>query len=264
MTKGMNNSEQILVTMEGAVKTITLNNPKRKNALSNSAAQRLLEVIQETAEDDSRVVILTGAEGNFCTGADLDPNLVNGQPFDVQAFLESTYTPLVLGIRNMNKPFIAKVKGNCVGVGFNFAMACDLVYATQQARFSQIFTKIGLSADGGGSFFMLEKLGHHKAFELMANHAMLHADEAEKYNLINGTMPEDEIDEAVKDIAERLATGPYIAIQHTKANLRAAQGGLEAALKQEAESQGRNFRTSDFLEGIMAFLQKRPAKFQGK
>lgn len=260
----MSATDQILVSTENHIKTITLNHPRRKNALSNAAAQRLLEVIQETAEDDSRVAILTGAEGNFCSGADLDPNLVNGQPFDVQAFLENTYTPLVLGIRNTNKPFIAKVKGNCVGVGFNFAMACDLVYASYQARFSQIFTRIGLSADGGGSYFMLERLGHHKAFELMATHAMLSAEEAERYRLINAALPEEELNATVRDMAVRLAEGPYVAIQHTKANLRAAQNGLEAALAEEARSQGKNFKTGDFLEGIMAFLQKRPAKFKGK
>lgn len=227
-------------------------------------ARRLRDVIAETAEDDSRVVILQGAGADFCAGADLDPALINGQPFDVSKFLKETYSPLVLGIRNMDKPFIAKVKGNCVGVGFNFAMACDLIYTTENARFSQIFTKIGLSTDGGGAFFMLEKLGHQKAFELMATHQMISGKEALDWGLVNAVHQDAELDDFVKDVAMKLAEGPYLAIQHTKSNLRAAQQGLEAALETEADNQGRNFRSMDFLEGIMAFLQKRPARFKGK
>ena len=111
---------------------------------------------------------------------------------------------------------------------------------------------------------MLQKLGHQKAFELMATHAMIEAEEAKKMNLLNDILPEDELDQAVMDMAQRLAEGPYLAIQHTKANLRATQSGLAEALEQEAISQGKNFISSDFLEGIMAFLQKRPAKFKGK
>jgi 2-(1,2-epoxy-1,2-dihydrophenyl)acetyl-CoA isomerase len=260
----MSASDLIQVSTQDHIKTITLNQPKRKNALSNAMAQQLLAEIQATAEDDSRVVILTGAEGDFCAGADLDPQLINGQGFDVTDFLRDTYTPLVLGIRQMNKPFIARVRGNCVGVGFNFAMACDLVYASEDARFSQIFTRIGLSTDGGGAYFMLAKLGHHKAFELMATHAMLSAEEAAQYGLINHALPADQLDPAVGDMARRLAEGPYVAIQHTKANLRAAQDGLAAALDEEAVNQGKNFRTQDFFEGVMAFLQKRSARFKGQ
>jgi 2-(1,2-epoxy-1,2-dihydrophenyl)acetyl-CoA isomerase len=257
-------TDLIQVSTQGRIKTITLCNPKRKNAISAPMAYLLLEHIREARDDDSRVVILTGEGRDFCAGADLDPSLVNGQGFDVTAFLRETYAPLVTEMRNMNKPFIAKVRGNCVGVGFNFAMACDLIYASEDARFSQIFTKIGLSSDGGGAYFMLERLGYHRAFELMATHAMLKAPEAEQMGLINTCVIEDVLDETVSEMANNLADGPYLAIQHTKANLRAAQqGGLQAALESEAINQGKNFQSKDFLEGIMAFLQKRPARFQG-
>ena len=257
-------TDLIQVQTEAQVTTITLNNPKRKNAVSASMAYQLTEVIQSLRDDDSRVIVLTGAGHDFCAGADLDPSLVNGQSFDVTTFLRETYAPLVTTMRTMDKPFIAKVRGNCVGVGFNFAMACDLIYASDEARFSQIFTKIGLSSDGGGAYFMLERLGYHKAFELMATHAMIKAPEAEKLGIINRALTEEVLDDAVQQMASRLAEGPYLAIQHTKANLRAAQaGGLAAALETEAVNQGKNFRSKDFLEGIMAFLQKRPARFQG-
>jgi len=255
----------ILVSREGHIETLTIHNPKRKNAISNGMAKELKTAIANAIESDSRVIILKGSGRDFCAGADLDPNLLNGEPFDVTEFLESTYTPIVTGMRESNKPFIAEVHGNCVGVGFNFAMACDLVYASTDARFSQIFTKIGLSSDGGGAFFMLERMGYHKAFELMATHAFLNAEEAKQLHVVNEVIPADSLTETVNQMATRLASGPYLAIQHTKANLRAAQqGGISAALHSEAENQGVNFKSSDFMEGIMAFLQKRPAKFKGE
>jgi 2-(1,2-epoxy-1,2-dihydrophenyl)acetyl-CoA isomerase len=257
-------SDLIQVHTDGQVKTITLNHPKRKNAISAPMAYELTRIIRGLRDDDSRVIVLTGAGHDFCAGADLDPSLINGQSFDVTEFLRETYAPLVTEMRNLDKPFIAKVRGNCVGVGFNFAMACDLIYACDGSRFSQIFTKIGLSSDGGGAYFMLERLGYHKAFELMATHAMIKAPEALALGLINYSLSESVLDDAVDEMAHRLAEGPYLAIQHTKANLRAAQqGGLAAALETEAVNQGKNFQSKDFLEGIMAFLQKRPARFQG-
>ncbi len=255
----------ILVSMEGRIKTITFNQPKKKNAISAEMATTFRDIILETREDESRVIVLCGQGADFCAGADLDPRLMNGEPFDVTSFLQETYNPLVLAMREMNKPFIAKVKGACVGVGFNFALACDMIYAAESARFSQIFTRIGLSSDGGGAFFMPEKLGYHKAFELMATHAILNGAEAKSLGLINHLVAETEIDQTVREMAERLAKGPYLAIQHTKSNLRAGlTEGLAAALEQEALNQGKNFQSKDFFEGVMAFLQKRKAQFKGE
>ncbi|MEL6589882.1 MAG: enoyl-CoA hydratase-related protein [Bacteroidota bacterium] len=256
----------LLVSMKDGVKTITFSQPHKRNAISGQMAETFRDVIMETREDDSRVIILTGAGSDFCAGADLDPRVVAEEGgFDVTTFLQQTYNPLVLAMREMNKPFIAKVRGNCVGVGFSFALACDMILASQNAKFSQIFTRIGLSSDGGGSYFMQEKLGYHKAFELMATNAIIKSEEAKSYGLVNQLFADDELDQAVQDMASSLANGPYLAIQHTKANLRrASREGLAAALEEEAQNQGVNFKSEDFFEGIAAFLQKRKANFKGK
>ncbi|MEZ4829171.1 MAG: enoyl-CoA hydratase-related protein [Bacteroidia bacterium] len=257
--------EHLLVTVQDQIKTITFNQPQKKNAISVDMAYHLRDVIEQTREDDSRVIILTGTDGNFCSGADLDASLMNGKPFDVTTFLRRTYNPIVTAMREINKPFIAKVSGACVGVGFNFALACDMIYAAEGSRFSQIFSRIGLSSDGGGAFFLPEKIGYHKAYELMVTNAIIEATEAKQLGLVNQLFAADELDAAVAEIAARLATGPYVAIQHIKSNLRAGvTKGLEAALEQEALAQGDNFRTSDFFEGVFAFLQKRKPNFKGK
>ncbi|MDX2248832.1 MAG: enoyl-CoA hydratase-related protein [Bacteroidia bacterium] len=259
------NPEHLLVTLHDQIKTITFNQPKKKNAISADMSYHLRDVIEQTREDDSRVIILTGAEGNFCSGADLDASLMNGKPFDVTTFLRRTYNPIVSAMREINKPFIAKVSGACVGVGFNFALACDLIYTSDDAKFSQIFSRIGLSSDGGGAFFLPEKVGYHKAYEMMVTNAIIDAAEAKQLGIVNQVYSADMLDSAVSDIANRLATGPYIAIKNIKANLRSGVSkGLAETLEQEAISQGENFRTSDFFEGIFAFLQKRSPNFKGK
>lgn len=255
----------IQVQSDGYITTITLHQPRKKNAITPAMSRQLLDAVQAAGEDDSRVIILTGSGSDFCAGADLDPSLIQGGKFDVTAFLRTHYNPLILAMREMDKLFIAKVRGACVGVGFNFALACDLILASETAVFSQIFTQIGLSSDGGGSWFMAEKLGYHKAMELMLTHAKLPAAEALRLGLVNQVHPDDALDAATDALAQQLAQGPFLALKHTKSNIRAGlQGGLAAALDQEAVNQGLNFRSPDFFEGVMAFLQKRKASFKGK
>lgn len=255
----------VLVEVESGIKTITLNRPRKKNAIDAETEKLLAESIFDSAEnDDIRVTIVTGAGGDFSAGADLDPGSMR-PGFDVTQHLKEDLHPIILAMRNSDKPFIAKVRGNCVGYGGNVALACDMIFASESARFSQIFTRIGLSADGGGTYFLAEALGYAKAYELLATGAMLSAADADRLGLINRVCDDAELDVAVGDIAQKLATGPFVAIRNTKKNLREAVAGtLESTLDSEADSQGINFKTSDFPEGAMAFLQKRKPNFQGK
>jgi 2-(1,2-epoxy-1,2-dihydrophenyl)acetyl-CoA isomerase len=259
-------TDKILVSVANNIKTITINNPKAKNSVSPSTSKALCHAITESFMDGTRVIILTGAEGNFCSGADLaESGFTDPKKYDVTKYLRETINPIILNIRNLNIPVIAKVRGVAAGVGCNFALACDMVFATPDAMFSQIFTNIGLSSDGGGAYFMTKTVGYKKAFELMTTAARISAPEALHLNMINQIYSENEIDQQVQAMAERIANGPFVAIQQTKANLREANyGTLESTLEMEAMNQANNFQTDDFIEGIMAFMQKRKPNFKGK
>lgn len=258
-------SPQILISDEGAVRYLTISQPTKKNAISVSMSAELRDGMLEALSDDScRVIVLQGAEDDFCAGADLDLNVVAGG-FDVSEFLRTHYNKMILAMRQSNKPIIAKVRGAAVGVGCNFALACDMVFADETARFSQIFSKIGLSTDGGGAYFMLERLGYQRAFELIMLGDMLDAPMAAELGLINRVIASESLDGHVESLAQHLAQGPFLALQGNKANLRAAmENGLAAALEQEANTQGVNFTSKDFVEGVMAFVQKREPEWKGE
>ncbi len=258
-------SAQILVSDEGSVRYLTIHQPAKKNAISVAMSAQLRDEMHAALADAScRVIVLQGAESDFCAGADLDLQAVSGG-FDVGEFLRTHYNPMILAMRQSNKPIIAKVRGNAVGVGCNFALACDMVFADETVRFSQIFSKIGLSTDGGGAFFMLERLGYHKAFELIAQGDIVDAPLATELRLVNRVIASEELDSYVDELAQKLANGPFLAIQGNKANLRTAmESGLAAALEQEASTQSVNFTSKDFIEGVMAFIQKRKPNWKGE
>jgi 2-(1,2-epoxy-1,2-dihydrophenyl)acetyl-CoA isomerase len=256
---------KILVQVENGIKTITLNHPKAKNALSPDASALLLQALQESYTDETRAIILTGAEGNFCSGADLAGSGMQGGKFDITDYVRNTLNPIVLAMRNIDIPVIAKVRGVAAGMGANFALACDMVFASENAMFSQIFTNIALSSDAGGAYFMAHALGYKKAYELMVTAAKVPAQEAHSLGLINRVLPDTELDEYVQNFAHQLANGALVAIKHTKANLReAVTGSLESTLELEAVNQGKNAQTQDFGEGLLAFMQKRKPNYKGK
>ncbi len=258
---------KVLVSLENNIKTITINNPKAKNAVSSETTRTILEHLGKSRYDGTKAIILTGAEGNFCSGADLatEGGIQNPKEYDVATYLRTGINAVVLTIQKLDIPVIAKVRGVAAGVGANFALGCDLIYAHETAMFSQIFTNIGLSSDGGGAFFMTKAMGSKKAFEQMVTAAKMTAQEAEKLNLINHVLPDGELDAKVQEMAEKLANGPTIAIRATKSNIReATRGTLESTLEMEAANQAVNFLTEDFMEGVMAFLQKRKPNFKGK
>ena len=257
-------SDKILVQVENGIKTITMNYPKAKNALSPDATQALNKAVEESFTDDTKVIILTGAEGNFCSGADIMAGMQNPQ-FDITTYVRDIINPLVLNIRRIDIPVIAKVHGVAAGMGANFALACDMVFASDTAMFSQIFTNIALSSDAGGAYFMTHALGYKKAYELMTTAAKISAQEAESLGLINRALPAQELDTFVQNMASQLANGALVAIKHTKANLReATTGSLASTLELEAVNQGKNAKTADFMEGIRAFLQKQKPNYKGR
>ena len=259
----MSASDKLLVTLENAVKRITINRPERRNALDGETMILLREEIERSAEDESRVVILTGAGDSFCAGADLQA--VGQREVDVTTSLRERTNPTILAMRQLSKPIIARIHGHAVGVGCNYALACDILIASDQAKFGQVFIKIGLMPDGGSTYFLPRIVGYAKAFELMATGEIFSAQDALALGLVNRVVAFEELDKTVNAMAERLAASPPIALAKIKEGLaNGERSDLAGALEFEAVNQGDCFRSDDFKEGVAAFLEKRKANFQGK
>ncbi|HKQ74866.1 MAG TPA: enoyl-CoA hydratase [Blastocatellia bacterium] len=258
-------SGRLLVSLEDGVKRITFNNPTRRNSIDFDTIRAFAEAIKQSAEDETRVVVITGAGDSFCAGADLQSVNPSGAIRDVTTDIREGVNPSVLAMRNLPKPIIARVHGHAAGVGCNYALAADIIIASDQAFFTQAFVKIGLMPDGGGTYFLPRLVGYNKAFELMALGDSIPARQAFEMGMINRVAPFAELDETVNALAERLAKAPAIAIAKIKAGLSASpQSDLASALEFEAVNQGVCFRSADFEEGVAAFLQKRKAVFTGK
>jgi 2-(1,2-epoxy-1,2-dihydrophenyl)acetyl-CoA isomerase len=262
----MASSKKLLVTLEDGIKRITFNRPERRNSVDVETVGLLHEAIQRSAEDESKVVILTGAGDSFCAGADLQATSERDiKNIDVTASLREHTNPTILAMRNLSKPIIARVHGHAVGVGCNYALACDILIASEQAKFGQVFVKIGLMPDGGSTYFLPRIVGYAKAFELMATGDIIGAQEALTLGLVNRVVPFEELDPTVNAMAARLATAAPIALQKIKHGLNHGQNSdLASALDFEAVNQDACFHSEDFMEGVKAFIEKRKASFQGK
>lgn len=256
-------SDRLLVSLEAGVKRVTFNNPARRNSIDFETMQRFTEAIKESFEDETRVIVITGAGDSFCAGADLQAGLSGAR--DVTTDLREVINPGVLAMRSLPKPIIARVHGHAAGIGCNYALAADIIVASDQAFFSQAFIKIGLMPDGGGTYFLPRLVGYNKAFELMALGDSIPARQAFEMGMLNRVVAASELDATIDAMADRLASAPAIALAKIKAGLaNGLQSDLASALEFEAAGQGECFRSSDFKEGVAAFLQKRKAVFTGK
>ena len=257
--------ETIEVIRNEGVVTITLNRPTRKNAIDQVMWNELLATFREIGESAAdRAVILTGANGDFCSGADLSAGGA-GSPDKHQLANMRHVGDVALALARLPQPTIAKVRGVAVGAGLNMALGCDLVVASENARFSQIFAKRGLSLDFGGSWILPRRVGLHKAKELAFFADIINAEEAENIGLVNRVLPDIEIDAFVDEWAKRLAQGPPIALAMTKRMLNNAMNvTLEEALDDEGVAQTVNFSTKDTAEAMKAFTEKRDPNFTGR
>ncbi len=259
----MSDNTKIVVSLEDGIKRITFNRPERRNSIDFEMFELLGEAIEESATDGSRVVILTGAGDSFCAGADLAAASASDiARFDVTGHVREHISPAVLAMRELEKPIIARVHGHAVGIGFSYALACDIIIASESALFSQSFVRIGLMPDGGSTYFLPRLVGYAKAFELMATGAQLGAAEALQLGIINRVVGRDELDATVDALAAQLAAAPQPALARIKAALnQSTRADLAAALDYEAINQDACFHSPDFLEGVTAFMQKRKAVF---
>ena len=253
----------IKTTLKDGIKTIAFNIPNKKNPILPASMELMLAHIKESENDGTKVIVISGAGGNFSSGAMLAPEMLSD--FDVTAYLSEKVNPVILAIRNTSIPVIAKVQGVCVGLGFSIALACDMLLAKEDARFSQIFTRIGLSSDGGGSYFLTELLGHRKAFELIASNQELSAKAALEMGIASHVFPSELFEAEVMKFTISLAKGPSIALAQVKKNVQSAtKGNLADTLEEEAKNQAACFKSTDFKEGIQAFMEKRQANFKGE
>ena len=257
--------ETIEVARESGIVTVTLNRPAKKNAANAQMWSELLDTFRDIASSgDDRVLVLTGAGGDFCAGADLTGGGTDG-PGRHQLAQMRHVGDVALALHRLPIPTIAKVRGVAVGAGCNMALGCDLIVASENARFSEIFARRGLSIDFGGSWVLPRIVGMHRAKELALLADIINAQEAERIGLVNRVLPDSEVDAFVDAWAERLAAGPPIALALTKRMLdNSMQVTLEQALDDEGAAQTVNFGTSDTVEAVKAFGEKREPKFEGR
>jgi len=262
--------ETVSLYRTGAAAKIVLNRPERMNAWSDGLSRDLLDVLGDVGRDDTvRAVMLTGAGKAFCSGADLKEGMADaiasGRVVDTEGSLTRWYHPIVTTIREMPKPVVSAVNGPAVGAGLSLALAADLVVAKESAYFVLAFVNIGLVPDGGGSLFVPARVGFARAAEMAMLGEPVPAGRAADIGLINASWPDDEFEKNAEALLLRLSNGPTRSYAGTKRELNHwLYARMAEHLALEASIQGDLAKSKDFLEGVTAFLEKRPPHFTGE
>ena len=257
--------ETLQVERDGGIVTVTLNKPEKKNAVDPTQWAEMAVIWDEIARNPrrDRAVIVTGAGGDFCSGADLW--LAPGEEPPHQMTAMRSVAKAIQGLHDLPQPTIAKVPGVAAGAGCSLALGCDLIVAGESARFSMIFAKRGLALDGGASWLLPRMLPLHKAKELAFFAEMLSAEQADDFGLVNHVVPDGELDAFVADWATRLAAGPPIALGLTKRLLDDSHSRtLQEALEAEGMAQSITLQSKDTQDAFAAFVEKRDPDFQGR
>jgi 2-(1,2-epoxy-1,2-dihydrophenyl)acetyl-CoA isomerase len=255
----------ILTACADGVATLTLNRPEARNALNMTMRRDLEVALAQLDEDrDVRVVVVRGAGEHFCAGGDV--KLMRDHPMTAaegQSRVEAI-NRAILALARLRVPTIAMVDGAAAGAGCNLALACDLVVASDRARFGELFARIGLIPDAGGTFFLPRRVGLARAKELVFTANIIDAREAERIGLVNRVVPAAALEAETYALARRIADGPPRVLAAAKALLdRAAGLDLQSALHWEALTQGEMIAAADHREGLRAFFEKRPPRFTG-
>jgi len=258
----------IQFTQENGISTIKLNRPETLNSFNYAMAKEVQSALQQCEGIETRCVIITGEGRGFCAGQDLSellPTAQNPEPRDIKTIVKEQYNPIITQIRNLAKPVIAMVNGVAAGAGANIALACDFVIAANSASFVQAFSKIGLIPDSAGTYTLPRLIGLAKATELMFLGDKLSATEAYNLQLIYKVVNDIDLDNETMALAEKLAAMPTLALGYTKKLLNSSfENNIEKQAEMEAEFQEVCGNSSDYKEGVQAFLEKRRPKFSGK
>ena len=258
----------LLDKLEAGVLTLTLNRPERLNALNAALIEGLSTALKRAAaEPDCRAVLITGAGRGFCAGADLANRAFSpgGARPDLGEALEKGLNPIIRAIRNLPKPVVCAVNGPAAGAGANIALSCDIVLAAKSAQFLQAFARIGLIPDAGGTFVLPRLVGDARARALMMLAEPIGAERAEAIGMIYRAVDDVDLMGEAHTVAERLAAGPTHALGLIKRALAASpSNSLDAQLDLERDLQREAGGGDEYVEGVRAFLEKRPADFHRK
>ncbi|MCV6584663.1 MAG: enoyl-CoA hydratase-related protein [Marinibacterium sp.] len=254
--------DTIIYQVSDGIAQITLNRPDKMNALTTQMRAELAHAVTRGGQD-ARVVVMTGAGKAFCTGQDLGDG--GGGAIDLERTLRDEYAPIIDAIVNCPVPTIAAVNGPAAGAGANLALAADVVIATESAYFLQAFARIGLLPDAGGTYAMPRSMGMAKAMGAALFADKISARQADDWGMIWEAVADDAFADTWQARARYLANGPTLAFRAIKDTIRASwQNSQEDQFMLEAKRQGEAARSRDFKEGVMAFMEKRPARFEGR
>ncbi len=246
------------------VRTITLNRPERRNAIPPEGWPELRQAFLDFETSAQRVLVVTGAGGAFSSGADLDPERADRNVVAARRRMK-VVGDAASALHRLSKPTLAVVDGVAAGAGMNLALGCDLVIATPRARFSEIFVKRGLTVDFGGSWLLPRIVGLQRAKELALTGRMVEAEEALSLGLVLEVVDPERLADRIAELTAALAAGAPVAQMFAKQSLnRAFQVSFAQALNDEGQSQAICLTSDDAVEGVTAFLEKRPARFTGR
>jgi enoyl-CoA hydratase/carnithine racemase len=264
----------IRAVTEAVVTTVVIDNPEAKNACTGDMWVALGATFRDLAYSGTRAIILTGAGGEFCAGADLTGSGGGGgggggggsvEPSGHILHALRVLGDVVLAVHDCPVPIVAKVDGVCVGAGLGLALAADMIWCSERARFSAIFARRGLSLDFGTSWLLRQRIGVHKAKEITFTGRVFGASEALALGMVNAVVPTDQLDDATREIIDAIAAGPPLALSSSKRELdNAAHTSLAQALETEALAQSVNAQTDDLTEALMAYAERRPTNFSGR
>jgi 2-(1,2-epoxy-1,2-dihydrophenyl)acetyl-CoA isomerase len=253
------------IVVENSVGEIVLNRPDKMNALNNAMMSELSEAFDAAESAQVRALIIRGEGSAFCAGRDLADADPGNE--DAETILHTIFNPVIRRLADFPAPTFAAVHGACLGVGLGLALASDVVYVSDDAKIGSPFARIGAVLDSGGHQFFVQRVGSHRALELIYTSRLLSGTEAAAWGLVNQCLPKTELLEKVRRLAATVAKGPTAAFLESKRIVRMIDeesAGLSEVLDYEARAQGVAGRTADYKEGIGAFQQKRQAKFQGR